>query len=202
MTEQILLKLSHNTRVKSKLLLHACCAPCASHPAEDLKTCFDITLVFYGPNIHPEKEYRKRLNSTFKLADILMLNLVELEYNPDIWFSEVAGLEKESEGGRRCSKCHRIRLIRIAEYAKDNDYQFFATTLTTSPHKPSSVINPIGKEIARIYGVNFLEKDLKKQNGFKKSCDLSKKHGLYRQKYCGCVFSQKTEGRRQITDSR
>lgn len=174
-----------------KLLLHACCAPCASHPAAELKRDFSVTLVFYGSNIHPEIEYRKRLDSASHLSERLKLELVELEYDPDAWFNAVKGLEKEPEGSRRCSICYRIRLKRIAEFAKQNGYQCFATTLTTSPHKPARIINPIGKEIAQKYGLDFLDKDFKRLDGFKKSCELSKEYGLYRQGYCGCVYSRR-----------
>lgn len=174
-----------------KLLLHACCAPCAGHTIRELQPYFDVTLACYGSNIHPEKEYRKRLDSLLKLRDRFKLELVELEYDPDVWFNAVKGLENEPEGGKRCSFCHRIRLRRIAEFAKQNDYQYFVTTLTTSPHKPANVINLIGNEVAKEYGINFLDKDFKKNDGFKKSCELSKEYGLYRQTYCGCIYSQK-----------
>jgi len=175
---------------KSKILLHICCAPCASHPVMALKDEYDITMLFYGPNIHPVDEYKKRLDSVYMLAKILGIKLVELEYNTKIWFDAVKGLEDEPEGGSRCAICHRIRLERTARFARDNDYPIIATSLTTSPYKPARVINPIGEELAGNYGINFLDRDFKKQDGYRKSCELSRKYGLYRQNYCGCVYSQ------------
>lgn len=170
-----------------KLVLHICCAPCAVYPITALEGRFDLTLLFYGPNIHPEDEYKRRLDS----ARLLKVPLVELEYDVDRWYALTNGFEKEPEGGKRCSICYRMRLVRTAAYAKENGYKYFTTTLTLSPHKPASVINPIGESIAKEYGLVFLAEDFKKKDGFKKACQLSKEYGLYRQRYCGCEYSRR-----------
>jgi len=172
-----------------KLLLHACCAPCAVYPASMLKHRFDITLFFYGPNIFPREEYDRRLKTAEKAADTLGLIMVEAEYDDVFWAASVKGFEEEPEGGKRCTECYRVRVERAAKYAKENGYHYFSTTLTVSPHKPARIINPIGEEIAKKYGLVFLAEDYKKQDGFKKSCQMSREYGLYRQKYCGCKYS-------------
>lgn len=173
------------------MLLHICCAPCAIYPLTVLLERFNIILVFYGPNIHPQEEYIRRLESARQMAGEIGTFLVELEYNPTHWYALVKGLENEPEGGHRCNLCYKMRLDRIAEFAKENGHKYFTTTLTLSPHKPARIINPTGEEIARKYGLIFLSEDFKKNNGFKKSCEMSKEYGLYRQKYCGCEYSMR-----------
>lgn len=180
--------------MKEKLLLHVCCAPCAIYPLKILQDRFDLVLVFYGPNIHPIDEYLKRLESAKQLSEKIGLSIIELEYNPKDWYELIKGLEEEPEGGKRCKVCYSMRLERIAKFAKKNGYRNFTTTLTLSPHKPASVINPIGESIAKEYGLVFLAEDFKKKDGFKKSCQLSDEYGLYRQKYCGCEYSPRTTG--------
>lgn len=172
-----------------KLLLHVCCAPCAIYPIIKLRDRFDLALLFYGPNIHPQEEYNRRLQSARQMAESLNIPLVELDYNPTEWYELVEGLENEPEGGARCSICYRTRLQKTATYAKENGYRYFGTTLTLSPHKPADIINPIGESIAKKYGLVFLAEDFKKEDGFKKSCELSKEYGFYRQRYCGCEYS-------------
>lgn len=177
--------------MRDRLLLHVCCAPCAAWPLVLLRDRFDLTLLFYGPNIHPKEEYNRRLESTRYMAGVIGVPLAELGYTTDKWYDEVRGLEDEPEGGKRCSICYRIRLEQTAGFAKENGYKYFGTTLTLSPHKPAGIINPIGESIAKNYGLSFLSEDFKKENGFKKSCEMSKKYGLYRQGYCGCEFASK-----------
>jgi len=173
--------------VRDRLLLHVCCAPCATWPLALLRDRFDLTLLFYGPNIHPKEEYSKRLES----ARIIGVPLVELDYDTDRWYAEVKGLENEPEGGERCSICYKMRLEQTAVYAKENGYEYFGTTLTLSPYKPARIINPLGESIAKRYGLTFLAEDFKKKDGFKKSCEMSKEYGLYRQRYCGCEYSRR-----------
>lgn len=166
-----------------------CCAPCATHPVVQLQDRFDVTLLFYGPNIYPIEEYKKRLNAGLDLSKKTGLPFIELEYNANEWTSAIKGLENEPEGGKRCHICYRVRLEKTAGFAKANGYKYFGTTLTVSPHKPANIINPIGEEIAKKYGLVFLAEDFKKNDGFKKGCLLSKEYGLYRQHYCGCEYS-------------
>lgn len=177
--------------MKEKLLLHICCAPCAIYPLTVLLERFNVTLVFYGPNIYPEEEYIKRLESARQMAKRIDVPLVELDYDTNEWYSLVKGFENEPEGGDRCNICYRMRLDRAAGFAKENSHKYFTTTLTLSPHKSARIINPIGSEIARRHGLIFLSEDFKKNDGFKKSCGMSKEYGLYRQKYCGCEYSIK-----------
>ncbi|MDI6654373.1 MAG: epoxyqueuosine reductase QueH [Candidatus Hydrothermarchaeota archaeon] len=171
---------------KPKLLLHVCCAPCSTHVIETLKEDFDIVAYFYNPNIHPIDEYKLRLENLKKLD----VKSIEGKYDVDAWFRATRGYENEPEGGRRCELCYRLRMGETAMFAKDNGYNYFATTLTTSPYKNARVINEIGKKLSKKYGVKFYSADFKERNGFKKSVELSKKYELYRQRYCGCVFSK------------
>lgn len=172
--------------MKSTLLLHVCCAPCSTHSIEVLKKDYGITLFFSNSNIYPREEYERRFENARKIADIYNLELVEDDYDNDAWMQYVKGLESEPEKGKRCIKCFEFNLRRTAAYAKRNNFDFFTTTLTISPHKDSKAIFNIGKNLG-----NFLAMDFKKQNGFKDSIELSKKYNLYRQNYCGCKFSIK-----------
>lgn len=174
---------------QDRLLLHVCCAPCAAYPIFSLKNRFDIVLFFYGPNIYPKEEYLKRLESAKKLSNDLGIQLIESDYDIVLWHEKIKGLECEKEGGLRCSACFEMRIEHTALYAKHNNYRYFGTTLTVSPHKPAKIINLIGKTIANKHGLFFLDEDFKKADGFKKSCELSKEYALYRQKYCGCEYS-------------
>jgi len=175
--------------MKQKLLLHVCCAPCSTHVINELKKDYALTLYFFNPNIHKEDEYKKRLNEVKKLALKLNLPLLIGKYNIDKWFNATKGQEKEKEGGKRCSTCFFLRLDNAAKAAKKNKFNSFTTTLTVSPYKNSTVINLIGKRLKDKYNINFLEADFKKQDGYKKSIELSKKYNLYRQNYCGCLYS-------------
>lgn len=173
-----------------KLLLHICCAPDAAYAIEYFGRDYYLIGYFYDPNIHPEEEYRLRLSETKRLSDILSFTLYEGEYDPERWFSITEGMDKEPEGGKRCEICFRMRLERSASFARTMGVDFFSTVLTVSPHKDAKLINRIGREVAGRFGLRFLEADLKKKDGFKKSIILSKKYGLYRQNYCGCVYSK------------
>ncbi|MDD4765920.1 MAG: epoxyqueuosine reductase QueH [Atribacterota bacterium] len=176
-----------------KLLLHSCCAPCSTYVIEYLSQFFSITVFFYNPNIHPEEEYIRRLNEQKKLIEQFpvqnKITFIEGKYEPEVFFKEVKGFENEPEGGNRCLKCFYLRLNKTAQKAQELKIPFFTTTLTISPHKNAIAINRIGEEMANKYQVNYLFSDFKKKDGFKRSIVLSEQYGLYRQNYCGCVFS-------------
>jgi hypothetical protein len=174
-----------------KLLLHVCCAPCSTHVIEVLKKDYELTLFFYNPNIEPIPEYELRLNEAEKYAQELNLPLIIGDYDNIEWQNAVKGHESDKEGGERCNLCFRFRLEKTALYAKQNNFDFFATTLTVSPFKNADVINKIGKELEEKYKIEFLESDFKKEKGYMHSIELSKKHNLYRQHYCGCLFSKR-----------
>jgi predicted adenine nucleotide alpha hydrolase (AANH) superfamily ATPase len=175
---------------KPRMLLHVCCAPCSTHVIEELKKEYDLTCFFYGPNIHPEDEYTRRMEESRDYCSKLGIEFIEGEYESLEWFQAVKGHESDEEGGERCSICHGYRLEKTAEAAEESGFELFATTLTISPHKNSADINDIGKRIEEKVGVHFLARDFKKMHGFQKSVEMSKEHGMYRQDYCGCFFSQ------------
>ena len=179
---------------KPRLLLQVCCAPCSSYVLEYLNEHFDITLFFYNPNISPEKEYifradeLKRLISEMSLKNIPDLIVNDYDYNEFI--STVKGMENEKEGGERCFLCYKLRLEKTAKYANENNFDYFCTTLSISPHKNANKLNEIGKELSEKYNIPYLFSDFKKKNGYKRSIELSKEYNLYRQDYCGCEFSR------------
>ena len=177
--------------MKKRLLLHVCCAPCSTHPANLLKNGFDVTLLFYNTNIHPHDEYNKRLNEAIRFSRIVGIPLIEFKDDDKQWFDKVKGHEHDKEGGDRCSICFRHRLDKTAEIAKKKGFDIFTTTLTVSPYKSSRKVNLIGKELEEKFDVKFMESDFKKQDGYKESIELSKKHGIYRQHYCGCTYSKR-----------
>ena len=177
--------------MKDKLLLHVCCAPCSTHPIEVLKGEYDVTLLFFNPNIHPSEEYNKRLNEAIKLSKILDIPLVEIKEDESVWLKLVKGHENDKEGSDRCLICFKHRLNKSADFAKLKGFSAFTTTLSVSPYKNSKEINKIGSELENQYGIRFLTSDFKKKDGYKKSIEHSKKHELYRQHYCGCVYSMK-----------
>jgi hypothetical protein len=185
---------------KPTLLLHACCAPCSTYCLDYLKKYFDITILFYNPNISPTDEYERRLNEITRYIKYAHktdnIKLKEIGYNPSEYNSLVKGLEDEKEGGMRCLKCYRLRLEKTAQIAKENNYDFFTTTLTISPYKNSAVLNQIGKEVAEKFNVGYLFSDFKKNDGYKKSIEFSKKYDLYRQDYCGCIYSKRDYDKR------
>lgn len=177
---------------KPRLLLHACCAPCSSYVLEYLSSIFDITLFFANPNITPFEEYQKRLDELKRLVKEMKLDIdiKEDNYNADEFYAIAKGLENAPEGGERCKKCYRLRLEKAAREAKIGEYDYFTTTLSISPHKNAAWINEIGGELENEYSIKFLPSDFKKKNGYKRSIELSKQYGLYRQNFCGCEFSK------------
>lgn len=174
---------------RPRLLLHSCCGPCSSYVLEYLSDYFDITLFFYNPNIQPAEEYEKRLLTQKKLLERAKYKnpvaFLAGEYEPQRFFEAVKGLENCREGGARCEKCFELRLSKAAEIAKKGGFDYFATTLTVSPHKNAVLINEIGGRYQ-----NYLPSDFKKREGYKRSIILSKEYELYRQGYCGCIFSK------------
>ena len=184
-----------NLKEKKTLLLHACCAPCSSYVIEYLSNYFDITILFYNPNINNDIEYNKRLQELERFVKEFKTNnpvkVISLGYNHGEYLQTVLGLEEEKEGGSRCLKCYRLRLEKTFEYAKKYNFDYVTTTLTISPLKNSQVINKIGSELENIYHINYLYSDFKKKEGYKRSIVLSHEYNLYRQDYCGCEFSKR-----------
>lgn len=180
--------------LKPRLLLHVCCAPCSSAVLEYLCTHFDITLFFYNPNISPEDEFIYRLNELKRLIKEMNLENIKIivpEYNNSEFESIAKGLEDLPEGGSRCKKCYRLRLERTAQYAKENSFDCFTTTLSVSPYKNAEALNNIGGDLEKEFGIKYLYSDFKKKDGYKRSCELSRKYNLYRQNYCGCIYSKR-----------
>ena len=177
------------------LLLHSCCAPCSSYVISYLSNYFNITILYYNPNISPKEEYNKRKEEQIRLIKELKtknkVDFLDCDYDNDIYEELIKGLEHEKEGGPRCYKCFTLRLEKTAILAKKLNYHFFGTTLTVSPYKNSTVINSIGEELSNKYQINWLYSDFKKKDGYKQSIILSKKYNLYRQNYCGCIYSKK-----------
>lgn len=177
------------------LLLHSCCAPCSSYVLKYLSEYFKITLLYFNPNISPESEYMKRVAEQKRLIESMPLKnkveFIEGRYEPREFYDAVKGYEEELEGGRRCHICYEMRLREAAEYAKKGGYDYFTTTLSISPLKKSDVLNEIGERVGTEYGIAHLPSDFKKRNGYKQSIELSKEYDLYRQNFCGCVFSKR-----------
>ena len=192
--EKIIEKNKAENKVPS-LFLHSCCAPCSSYVLEYLSQYFEITDFFYNPNISPREEYEKRTEEMKRLIEEMPFvhkpKFVEGEYCPEDFFKMAKGLEDVPEGGERCFQCFRMRMEEAARLAAEGGYDYFTTTLTISPLKNAQKINEIGEELAEIYDVKQLPSDFKKKNGYKRSTELSKEYQLYRQDYCGCVFSKK-----------
>lgn len=185
-------KMTANGRVP-KLLLHSCCGPCSTYVMEYLSKFFDVTVLFYNPNIYPEEEYEKRLEAqktaVFKTQSENAVKLVDLTDKYEDFLEKVAGFEVERENGARCEKCFRIRLEKTASEAKKLGFDCFTTTLSVSPHKNAELLNNLGREFSEKYDIPYLVADFKKREGYKRSIELSKEFGLYRQEYCGCEFS-------------
>lgn len=178
---------------KPKLLIHSCCAPCSGAILEYLRNFFHIDIYFYNPNITFREEYIKRLEEQREYDEKLHYNMKIIEgvYNPtEDFFKVVQGLEKEPEGGKRCLKCYRLRMEACAKKAKELGYEYFTTVLSISPLKNAQWINEIGTELEKEYGIKFLYGDFKKKSRYLRSVELSREHDLYRQDYCGCVFSK------------
>lgn len=174
-----------------KLLLHVCCAPCSAYVIQKLKEGYDVTLFYFNPNIYPESEYMRRRDEAKNYSEKLGIDFIEKKYDHDHWLGLISGFENEKERGKRCEICYGVRLRETAVCAKENGFDIFTTTLSISPHKSAELINKSGLEISKEYGIKYLEADFKKDNGFKKSCEISKEEGFYRQDYCGCEFSMR-----------
>lgn len=182
---------------KKHILLHSCCGPCSTACIERLLPDYRITIFFYNPNVTDAEEYERRKetqirflqNYNRKLPEEDQVQFIEGEYLPEDFYQACSALAEEPEGGRRCTECFRLRLDRTAQVAKRTGHPLFGTTLTVSPHKNYPLISAIGSELARVYELEFLDVDFKKKAGFQRSIELSKEYGLYRQNYCGCVYS-------------
>lgn len=176
------------------LLLHSCCAPCSSYVLEYLSEYFNIHVLYYNPNIFPNEEYQYRIKELERLVQSMPFKnnviCIPTEYTPSVFYDAVKGLEEEPEGGDRCTICYKIRLEEAAIYAKKINADFFTTTLSISPLKNAEKLNTIGIELEKKYNVKYLLSDFKKRNGYKRSVELSKEYNLYRQDYCGCVYSK------------
>ncbi len=176
------------------LLLHSCCAPCSSYVLKYLSEYFKITLLYYNPNISPENEYIKRINEQQRLINEMPLKnkvkFIGTEYTPDLFINAVKGYENEPEGGERCFICYKLRLEEAANAAIRENCDYFTTTLSISPYKNAEKLNSIGEEIGEKYGIKHLPCDFKKKNGYRESIALSKEYNLYRQDYCGCIYSK------------
>lgn len=184
--------------ITPKLLMHSCCAPCSSYCLSYLAQYFSITVLYYNPNISPEEEYLKRVMEQRRLIEELpvrnKIGFTEGKYEPSVFFKMAEGLESVPEGGIRCFKCYEMRLRTAAEYALAHGFDYFTTTLSVSPHKNAQKLNETGLRLEKEYGVKYLVSDFKKRGGYQKSIQYSKEYNLYRQDYCGCVFSKRQKG--------
>ncbi len=183
------------------LLLHACCAPCSSYVLEYLASHFHITVFFYNPNISPAEEYEKRVKELHRLVSQLPVKypvqVIDGVYEPEKFYTMAKGLEDVPEGGERCFACYRLRLEEAAKIARQEGFDYFTTTLSISPMKNAEKLNEIGQELSGIYKTPYLLSDFKKKNGYKRSIELSREYDLYRQDYCGCVFSKRERERQK-----
>ena len=189
-----------------RLLLHSCCAPCSSYVLDYLSRYFEITVFYYNPNIYPPEEFGKRVEEQKRLIAQLPaehpISFLDGPYEPERFYEMARGLEQVPEGGARCFKCYRLRLTETAEMARAGKYDYFTTTLSISPLKNAEKLNEIGGQLAKDYGVDYLYSDFKKRNGYKRSTELSREYGLYRQDYCGCVFSMRERRAQQEAAAR
>ena len=191
--DNLLIQLKKENK-KPSLLLHICCAPCNSFVLEYLSSYFNITVFFYNPNISFEDEYKKRVNEELRFLKEFPLNnavkFVEGNYDPKSFYTIAKGKENLQEGGERCYSCYELRLRESAIYASENKFDYYTTSLSISPYKNTDWLNEIGVRLGKEYGVEYLISDFKKKNGYKRSIELSKEYNLYRQDYCGCIYSK------------
>lgn len=188
--EEIISTLSY----KPSLLLHSCCGPCSSYVITYLKDYFNITIIYYNPNIEPKEEYIKRKNEQIRLIEELNLpnlNYLDYDYENEVYQKAIVGHENDLEGGNRCHICYKLRLKKTYELGVKNNFEYFGTTLTVSPYKNAQILNQIGESLIKDNDIKWLYSDFKKKDGYKKSIELSKEYKLYRQDYCGCLFSKK-----------
>lgn len=211
--EKILEKLSREkeqTGTAPTLLLHSCCAPCSSYVLKYLREYFHITVFYYNPNISQQEEYRHRVEEQKRLIGIYNeqlasgqpgypIEVVEGDYEPEKFFAFATALKDVPEGGERCFQCFDLRLRKTAELAKQGEFTYFATTLTISPLKNAGKLNEVGEQLEKEYGVSWLPSDFKKKNGYRQSVELSAEYGLYRQDYCGCIYSRLERERQKTT---
>lgn len=188
---------------KPSLLLHVCCAPCSTHVIDLLRLDFAVTAFFYNPNIYPPQEYQRRAQQVSRICQRLGVGVIFGEYDAHNWSRRMRGRQGDREGGPHCVVCFWIRLARTAAVAEDQGFDHFTTTLTVSPHKDARAINRVGQRVARGLRTKFYPADFKKGNGFQRSCQLSRKYGLYRQNYCGCLYSlrERKARRAKLSDS-
>ena len=178
---------------RPSLLLHSCCAPCSTAVIERLIENFTVTVFYFNPNITESEEYNLRLNEQKRfIAEAYgdKIKIIEGRYKSAEFFLKAEGLQKEPEGGKRCEMCFAMRLFETAKTAKEKEFDYFCSTLSVSPHKNAEIINSIGEKLCKEFGVKYLVNDFKKENGYKRSVELSEKYGLYRQRYCGCIYSK------------
>ena len=175
---------------RKSVLLHTCCGPCSSACIERLHNDLDVTVYYYNPNIEPKEEYLKRKETQIGLLKKLNIPYIDADYDNEEFREKVKGLETEPEGGARCPVCFKMRLDKTARVAKENNFDYFCTSLTVSPHKNSAIINLIGESVSKEVGIKYLYADFKKREGYKRSLELSREYNLYRQDYCGCLFSK------------
>lgn len=191
--DETIKKIQLNNEVPT-LLIHSCCAPCSSYCLEYLSEFFKITVLYYNPNIFPKEEYEFRAKEQERFINSFPaknpISFIEAPYTPEEFFDIAKGLEKEPEGGERCTKCYRLRLEYTAKIAKELNMDYFTTTLTISPLKDAKRLNCIGLELEEIYKIPYLVSDFKKKNGYKRSVELSKEYEMYRQNFCGCIYSK------------
>lgn len=204
----MILKTHQEQQLVPTLLLHACCAPCSSYCLEYLAQYFKITVFYYNPNISPKEEYEKRVHELDRFLDrqqellrhvesAYPIHWIEGRYEPEKFYKMAQGMETMPEGGERCFACYELRLRVSAEEAKKRGFDYFTTTLSISPHKNAQKLNEIGIAMGQEYGIAYLPSDFKKKNGYRRSCELSEQFGLYRQDYCGCVFSKQEAEKRK-----
>lgn len=198
--DSIIEQLQREQRVPT-LLMHSCCAPCSSYCLSYLADYFRITIFYYNPNIAPEEEYRKRVNEQKRLIEQLPVKhpvaFAEGKYDPEVFTAMAQGMEELPEGGSRCFACYELRQREAAKYAAEHGFDYFTTTLSVSPHKNAGKLNEIGLALSQEYGVPYLVSDFKKKSGYLKSIELSKEYDLYRQDYCGCIYSRQERERQK-----
>lgn len=188
--------------IRPKLLIHACCGPCSSYVIEYLNKYFDITMYYYNPNIYPTVEFLRRYDELekfikeFNEKNKIEIKLNAVDYETKEFYEAIRGLEHMGEKSRRCYNCYKLRMTKSAKYAKENDFDYFTTTLSISPYKNANWINEIGKKLEEKIGIKYLYSDFKKNDGYKRSLELSKEYNLYRQEYCGCVYSKEERERK------
>lgn len=202
--DALIKQLEENGERGKRLFLHSCCAPCSSYVLEYLRTYFRITVFYYNPNISFAQEYQKRVAEQKRLIDEYNrqktgypIDVVEGDYEPEVFYDTVKGLEECPEGGERCFLCYALRLRKTVQQALDGGYDYFSTTLSISPLKNAKKLNEIGEQLAREYGIKWLVSDFKKKDGYKRSIELSAIYDLYRQDYCGCVYSKNERAGKQ-----